>query len=287
MIIFEQQFRYPLGDGSTFRIHHPTPYTRFAQSIGHGACFIATDNDRIIGVISVSIRDICIAGVVQQCAYIFDLKLAPDNKNPFTLLRLLQRAQAWAETFCNSAYAVVMDGTNKTPDQYTGRLAIPQFHKIQSLYVLLFPCAAAAINLEPQTLQMHASAQDQIDTIHSRFEQRSLLSPSTLSIDQENWAVLEDTRQAKQLFDQENHEIKAAHLSYLHFTNPTDANTLIDTARHLAAQQDYAQLFCCLNQTQYERMNTELRAQASLSTASLYTYNIDANQAWLIHSSEI
>lgn len=287
LMAFEEQFHYPLGAHDFFRIHHPPPYTQFAQSIGNAACFIATDQDQILAAISVSIRDLLIAGTIKKSAYIFDLKLHPNNTKPFALLRILQHAQTWAEQYCDTAYAVVMDGTQKTPDQYTGRLQIPKFNKSGSLAILLFPSATHSIQAQVQSAQHYNYDHTSVETIGADLAQRSRVTPRCLSIDHDNWAIFEDTRRAKQLFQADGTEIKAAHLSHIHFNNPTHASALIQSARHLAREHNYAYLFCCLNQNQYAQVDSNVRQEAKHSRASLYTHNLDTNPEWLIHSSEI
>src|SRR5262245_23882302 len=94
---FERQFNYPLGPGRSFRIEHGDDYARFYRAIGEAQCFLAVEDERVLGVLSLAIRPLMRPdGSLLRSAYIGDLKIAPEARRGPTLFRLARAAEAWA-----------------------------------------------------------------------------------------------------------------------------------------------------------------------------------------------
>lgn len=136
---FESAFRYPLGAGRSFRISHGDDYTRFFRAIGNARSFVAHDDVRILGVVSVALCELFPPGERPiTAAYFSDLKVvSPGMGN--VLLKLLNEAIEWARQHANCCFSVVMDGTSRSPAHYTGRLGIPQYEELTKLMILRFP----------------------------------------------------------------------------------------------------------------------------------------------------
>ncbi len=144
---FESAFTYPLGPGRSFRISHSPDYTRFYRSMGDAACFIAEQNERVIGTLSVAIRQLLMPdGPPSKAAYIGDLKIRPDARSSRALLRLAQAADAWARPNVTAAYGVVMDGTTALPREYSGRAGIERFEIVGRIVVLRIATKSALQN---------------------------------------------------------------------------------------------------------------------------------------------
>ena len=66
----------------------------------------------MIGAVSIAIRTLKLPdGAHHTAAYVGDLKIDPGGCHPLALLRLAQRADAWARPRVTAAYGIVMDGT--------------------------------------------------------------------------------------------------------------------------------------------------------------------------------
>ena len=137
---FESGFSYPLGASERFTIRHGADYGRFFRAIGNSACFIALEQDRVIGAISVALRPLLLPdGRLTQVAYLGDLKVLPSARGGPVMYRLVQRAASWAQVRSERAFAVVMDGTRPTPDGYTGRAGLPRLERLASVCVIRLP----------------------------------------------------------------------------------------------------------------------------------------------------
>ncbi len=295
--VFEQQFHYPLSASSSFSIKHPGPYTTFTKALGKSAHLIAHSKTQLLAVMSIAIRDLSVNGKTSRCAYICDLKIDPHNRFPFLLARLLKQAQTYTLQQCSAAYAVVMHGSSRNPEQYTGRLGIPAFSKHSALEIAsvpAVPCAPLAqVRVEPLrdetflALVAHAAQAVHIHSNSAALSLRSLCTAQLITIDDNNFAVFEDTRAAKQLFNQSGVEIRNAHLSHLHCTHAQHAQTLLATAQTLAAHHDFERLFFCINANQKSFISPTIRQCAQISRAQVYAFQLPTDITIPIHSSEI
>src|SRR5438132_13262849 len=119
---FEEPFTYPLGPERFFRISHGEDYTLFFRAQGNGSCFIAENEGRVVGALGAATRKLWLPdGIERSVAYFGDLKIAPDARGGAVLLRLARAAETWLRPHVEAGFGVVMGGTSRLPDLYTGR----------------------------------------------------------------------------------------------------------------------------------------------------------------------
>ena len=135
--VFGEQFRYPLGAGKTFSISHGNYYLGHMASMGSAYGWVIRRGEQIIASITAAIRTLKNGNSAREVVYLADLKLHPEYRRARSLLRLLQAVRDWAEQRnIHEAYAIVMDGTARTPQHYSGRCGLPGFEKTALLSVL-------------------------------------------------------------------------------------------------------------------------------------------------------
>lgn len=125
---FERTFWYPFGK-RRFRIDHGKDSLRFFGP--DSARFVALEDGRVVGTLALS----------PSRRYLGDLKILPSARGSTTLARLA-RAAMNAFPDIGSAYAVVMDGTEVTPDAYSGRAGFPAMKPLARFTVLRVEGAA-------------------------------------------------------------------------------------------------------------------------------------------------
>src|SRR5258707_6654969 len=133
---FEAPFTYPLGPGNFFRISHGEDYTLFFRAQGDGACFIAEENGRVVGALGTAVRRLLMPGGTERsAAYFGDLKIAVDSRGGTVLGRLARAAGIWLRPKVEAGFGVVMRGTSRTPEAYTGLARIPGFQPLGEVMV--------------------------------------------------------------------------------------------------------------------------------------------------------
>src|SRR5437868_1889091 len=134
---FEKPFTYPLGPGESFRISHGDDYTLFFRSQGEGSCFIAANENRIVGALGAAIRSLRFPdGGGRSVAYFGDLKISPECRGGRVLLKLARATEAWLRAKVDAGFGIVMGGTDHTPEAYTGRAGIPAFCELGRVAIL-------------------------------------------------------------------------------------------------------------------------------------------------------
>lgn len=255
---FETQFTYPLGVEGRFRISHGEDYMRFYRSLGDAACFVVEQAGEVRGVLAIALRQLFSPGGISfPVAYIGDLKASPVGPRGQTLLELAGAARKWVGGRAKAAFGVVMGGSDKTPESYTGRSGIPAFGRAGEIAILRIPCQVAG---ERDNFQVSISEAEGIarfaDLSHGRYAcvdgfplERSLMRPLWFS-DRSGQACgrLEDTRQAKRLFDMQGCELMSAHLSCFAFATINAGCRLIHSALGVAAKRGFSHLFVAVPQ---------------------------------------
>jgi hypothetical protein len=294
LLAFEAQFRYPLGAGRRFRIDHGPDPTRFFRSLGPAVGIVDEHEGAIRGVIGAALRQICLpGGEVRNAVYVGDLKLDPRARGGRTLVRLATAVREWAAGRAACAFSVVMGGTPASPQQYTGRLAIPAFAPIGEIAVLRLPTAGAtgAQRADDKWLATAAAAQAcRLALCASRCccqggepSLRSELSPVDLvAPDGAACGRLEDTRRAKRLIADDGTEMLSAHVSGLAYADTPAAAALIEVARRRAAALGLPALFVAVPVEDAEPLCSRLPPDTVRAPATVYghglergTWNID------------
>jgi hypothetical protein len=296
---FELQFRYPLGPTRSFRISHGGDYVTFFQAIGEARTFVCERRGTVLGTLSAVTRNVRFpSGETRRAAYLCDLKVAPRARGGRTLLHLMNAVRARLDVPCSGlAYAVVMDGTARTPAAYTGQLSLPAFEKLDELMVLRIPTQRAGTSDD----RVHATTAGGVQSIHDRLMRgqfvplggvpatRSQVEPAYLELtDGCACGVLEDTRRGKRLFDDAGDELLSAHLSRFAYASTSDAARFLARVLGLAKEAGFPALFTAIPRCDTAKIVDGLTvADTLLAPATVFGCSFRERAAWRIDTSEI
>ena len=306
---FERQFRYPLGPGRFFRIHHGEDYSRFFRAMGEGASFIAEREGSILGTIGVAQRALALPdGSVKQVIYIGDAKVAPEVRGGRALWRLLQAVRAWAVRRADAAYSAVMEGTPIVPARYTGRLGIEPFAKLAEVVILRIPAKKSSVPVRRDWKIDAATGwslyreltQGFARCIGGKPDMRSLAPPQWLAApNRKAVGLLEDTRRAKRLLepsrpfscalgDGESLEMNVSHLSHCAWLEDDDGIALLRQALSLSTKYGFDAMFTAMSCAAAEMIAARLGAEELIrACAGIYGVGLDAGMIWHLNASEI
>lgn len=296
--VFETAFSYPLGAHQHFRIDHGADYLRFFRAMGEAQCFVGMENSRVIGTISVTLR--CLIqpdGQSQTVAYIGDLKIAPDARGGWALIKLARSAATWAMKHTHIAYSVVMEGTTVTPGTYTGRAGLSLFDPVAQIAVIRLPVESPAAVAPPVDIVAFESTVERFHTLSAgryavpAFDPsiRSEIAPLAIALPSgDACGFLEDTRRAKRLIVEDGNELQSAHLSHFAYRTAADGARLLNIARSQAARLGFPALFFAVYQPDARLLLDAIAAHdATVATATVYGCGLPNNTAWNINTSEI
>lgn len=294
---FEKEFTYPLGQDQSFRIDHGEDYGAFYRSIGDECIFYLEKENRVIGVISTTIKSIKLAsGKVTSVGYIGDIKLTPSYQKTIAALYLFKSIKPFLEQQAQIAYGLVMDGTKTLPSQYTGKASIPNFTPISKQYILRFntnctiTCQSSEITESTQAWKIYTNflSKTPHDNEISQYQYRSSIEPQWMTIENTAIGMLENTRKSKRLYLVENdEEIKSTHLSYFAFNSKASAKNLIINALKKSKELGFPGMFISFNEKNYKRLQPYLEdMDFTLSTATVYATD-EKLKNYNINSSEI
>jgi hypothetical protein len=259
---FEAQFRYPLGEATSFSISHGRDYLNFFRAIGDPMLFVAEDEHGVAGTVAAVLRPLRFpGGATHTVGYLCDLKFRPDaRREPMVALFAAVEARLRGLGLAH-AYGVVMDGSRRTPLDYTGRLGIAAFVPISKVTLLridttsLTTMAPGAETLEV-TPEVFAEVRATLlppghVTLGGDPEIRSEQAPVRLiTADRQACGLLEDTRRGKRLLLNSSDELRAAHLSAFAFASPSAAAAILRAATARCAQAGTPTLFASLPSSQ-------------------------------------
>lgn len=296
---FETQFTYPLGEGQRFRISHGADYPRFFRAIGEASCHIAENYGSILGTIGAAQRPLLFpSGEIWNVGYLGDLKIPPLARNGLALLQLAQSVYEWGKTLADSAYGIVMDGTDLTPNRYTGRIGIPGFSRIGKITILRLSVPRSG--LDPSIDSWKSSPQSVWDCFKAlsshRYaglggnpEERSEMEPVWL-LEPDGFATgrLEDTRKAKRLFTVNGPEILSAHLSCFAFGSCAAGAKMLRMALSHCVQLGFPALFVSLAPTDVDGICAQLSdIEITRAPATIFGNGLEPSDFWNINTSEI
>lgn len=296
---FEEQFNYPLGPGRSFRISHGDDYGRFFRAIGDGRNFVALRRGAVLATLGVSIRTLILPDESRrEAAYVGDLKVAPAARRSLIYARLALAAVGWGAARVYAAYGVVMDGTPLTPEQYTGRAAIPHFAAAGRMSVLRVPAgrasrversAIAAGSADAGENAFAALSGGRYRGVGGRPELRSGSPPAWLLHRQGSaCGRIEDTRRAKRLIDADGVEMLSGHLARFAWRTPAAGAELIRAARGVAADRGFAALFTAVPADDCAAILAALDLpQTVVAPATVYAIGLLQPAPWIIDTSEI
>jgi hypothetical protein len=290
---FEQQFVYPLGPHSTFRIEHGPDYTAFYRAIGEPITVAAEIDGKIVGVISIAIRNISIDGRASRYAYIGDLKIHPTFQSGAVLFKLARFLQPLLlAKSVDFAYGVVMDGTSRAPASYSGRVGIPLFKNVGKVHILRITTSSIKANQAAVTADVDVNAYRRLNAGGTLLDianagLRSEISPKWLEAGGTACGLVEDTRRAKRLYLSDGSELLSAHLSYFSFCDATSALSLLNQAVNWAFEKDFPAMFVGLSPMQKHLLEPVLgHFKCEESMATIYATN-DICSKVAINTAEI
>lgn len=292
---FERQFVYPLGQGRTFSIQHGPPYLSFFQAMGPASALVLEQEGKILGTLLRVERLLENSGEGRRplrAHYLCDLKIAPSARGSRALRELMLAAREdILQSGFQSCFAVVMDGTGRSPTNYTGRLGIPRFPRLGQVKLLRLErkrdliSRPAAGNWCPDSEVSTGSCR----VLSGDGAMRSRISPQILSTpDGRATGRIEDTEAGKRLWLGEGGELRSAHLSAFQYTTAKDGMALLEAALFFALRQGYPALFVSLP-SRVERQWREALQDFCYteSSASIFGYDLPPGADWWIDTAEI
>jgi hypothetical protein len=295
---FEEQFCYPLGPGRFFRIKHGDDYARFFRAMGEAACFVATRETRVLGVIGCALRRLLLPGGEQHPAlYLGDLKIDPLARGGRVLPRLAEAGRHWVGTRVEAAFAVVMDGTPVTPTRYTGRLGIPRFEDLGKIVVLRLPTVADPLRSSADW----GTTEERGNACYARLSEGRYACPGGNPVERSEmeplWLVepgsracgrLEDTRRAKRLIADDGVEMRSAHLSCFAYQDPSAGVALLRHALQRASARSLPALFVAVPAPEAETFCRHLHGMDVVQApATIFGAGLRPGFLWNINTAEI
>ena len=280
---FEAAFSYPLGPGRRFRISHGDDYSRFYRSMGEARCFLLEDRGRVVGALGVAVRRLG----ETPAAYLGDLKLLPEARRGRPLLRLLRAAFDWARTRASIGFAIVMEGTDATPADYTGRAGLPAFREVGRVSLFRVngtPGKSASVEEDGQAL-FEELARGRTIVRSGDSSLRSIMQPLWM-VDEDRAACgrLEDTLRAKRLFMTDGPELRSGHLACFAYRTPEAGARLALRAAGEAARLGLPATWVPVPAEDAPFFRRALEAPESV--AIVYGTG-DPSPSWCVQSSEI
>ena len=296
---FEVRFVYPLGEGMKFRISHGRSYISFFEAMGDATVWVAEKNGEVVGTLDAIVRSLHLpGGEVRRVAYLCDLKVTPGPQAGRALALLARAAvKALMGQGIQSAYSVVMGGSSRSPEGYTGRLDIPQFSPLGDIVV--FKVTAPR---EPQILgEANASTEEILHRVyHSlngsrmfaeahRPSLRSMQAPlPLLSTDGMSCGFVDDTRRGKRLWLGTGEELLAVHLSRFAYANVEAGASLVRHAITIVARQGVPAMFFAVPSGDAPCFAAALSDHSlHMAPARIYGCGLPTSEAWSVDTSEI
>lgn len=283
---FEEQFTYPLGANDSFSISHAPDYVTFFQAIGDATLLVVEEDGRVLGTLAAVVRPLQLPdGSQETVAYLADLKLGREVRHRLT--RYLIAMSEHLNVPSGLGYAVVMDGTQSTPDRYTGRWGVPSFQPQAKLTVLTLRTRPGT--LVPGPHGSHSSPAGVIP-LGGQPALRSELPPLELK-----WGSargrLEDTRKGKRLLHCDGQEMRAAHLSGFCYAEEREAAALLEQAAFACAARGIPTLFASLPESAGQELLPHLRHKhISVNPAPATVFAVGFPPSWTewwVDSAEI
>lgn len=300
---FEHQFSYPLGEECRFRICHGDDYLRFFRAMGQASLLVGGNGGVIQGSIVNVIRTFTFTAdghfpVGGKVHYLCDLKILPASRGAMVLGRLLHETKRSIEasdsTLC---YSVVMDGTDRVPPDYTGRLDIPRFSKLAEIAILRIagddsdePWGCREVS-EDDFREISASIPQQgVRMERGDGVARSLMEPLYLvTAAGDACGVLEDTRSSKRLLLDSGEELVSNHLSGLRYETPRAAAVLLGDATRRSSRNHVPAIFVAVPAREAAALVPLLGEsfQVTIAPASIYGHGFESGMDWWIDTAEI
>lgn len=294
---FERCFTYPLDTQRTFRISHTPDYLRFFQRAGNARCFISKTDSAIDGVLTTVERRLFVPGSQepQKALYLCDLKTAPGKQRGRVFLQLAAEARRQAPRELSAAFGIVMHGTEKTPDLYSGSFGIPKFEALAEVAIFRIPARCGSregvsfqdpVSVSPVFEHLKGERlcmQPQVAKFGSGYAPIGLVDSSG-----DACAVLEDTLESKRLFCDKGIELRSCHLSTFAYRSPLAANHIVEAALDLCWERGISALFFSVPKTDQADWNERCNStDATRTGATIYGLGLPKGLDWNINTSEV
>lgn len=290
---FERRFSYPFGPGRRFRIDHGSDCLRFFRASGTAVRFLAEADGEVLGTLTATIRRLREPGGRERtAAYLGDLKVAPSARGGPALARLA-RAALTELAGVGAAFAVVMDGTEPTPDRYTGRAGLPALTALGRIVVLraqgAAPEAGRAGDGARALCDWRRLSRGRYVPCGGRVALRSRLPPHWLRLGDGSAAGrLEDTLRGKRLYWEDGSEMVNAHLGRFSYSGPDAAAALLRTAARRAAAAGFPALLAAVPERDAAAVRARLTdLDLSAAPATVYGTGLEPGFDWCIDTAEV
>lgn len=295
---FERQFTYPLGSGRSFSISHGDDYPRFFRAMGDGVSLVLEEQGRVLGSFGIAVRPILLPdGREATTAYFGDVKVDPAARKAMGFLRLARAARDWLAGRVTSAFGIVMDGTNATPDAYTGRFGIPALRPIGKTIVWQFRCPSRSILWDNRYVARLDKARACFRRLSlgryacataSPFERSQIGAMPLMHPGRSACGLVEDTRRCKRLYADDTTELRSAHLTFFAWRNPAAAAELLEAAIEWAGEKGYPTIFVAVAPPDVEPLEAALGPMDKVvAPATIYGHGFNDDAVWNINTSEI
>lgn len=298
--LFEQQFRYPLGNHRYFRIQHDEDYLCFFRAMSEDCQgFAIIQNEEVLGVVVAAIRSGRLpSGQTQVVAYLADLKISPLARGQRVLFQLMQAVTVWLKPRCAAAYCLVMDGTDKLPTHYTGRLGVPAFQEYGRLLLLRLAIgkvenrSAVKATNECEGLSCFEQLSRGCITMQSASPSlRSHIKPQWFTARNSNaCGLLEDTLRAKKLIADDGVEMLACHLSHFAYKDSSAGVVLLKGICRYIAQKKWAYtcLFVAISEADLPQFSQSMADYLlDVAPVSVFGTGLLTTSPWMLNTSEI
>lgn len=292
---FERQFKYPLGKDGYFRISHGPAYLPFFQAMGPASLWVAEDHGRVVGTLVSVPRLLQIQGGPEAgipAHYLCDLKVDPGCRHGRVLPRLMAAARQGIEASGGKfGYGIVMQGTARSPDRYTGRLGIPRFGALADLAILRIAgtghgetgdavAGSPAALLNPGPVCRVTGG---ISALRSLMPAVPVTSP-----DGNAGGMLEDTRKGKRLWSDGGEEMLSAHLSGFYFGDPQAGAGVIRRALDLAQTAGCGAIFAAVPASRGPALRQALLdLTVTAAPATVFGCGLPPGCDWWVDTAEI
>jgi hypothetical protein len=188
-----------------------------------------------------------------------------------------------------------MDGTRASPSSYTGRLGVESFRAVGKVFVLRF--AAVQTGDDRCSTVPDAQGEERYRSLSACRYVAAGGDPAQRSESAPLWLVepnglacgrLEDTVRAKRLFDNDNNEMRSAHLACFAWRSAEAAMEVLHSARRRAAERGLGALFVAIAEQDMALLERALRGVDRVTApATIYAAGLPLDAPWNINTSEI
>jgi len=296
---FEREFTYPLGTSERFRISHGHDYLTFFRAIGEANLTVVEEAGAVQGVLARVRRTLTLRGASDRSAhYLCDLKVRAAARGSTVLPRLIRETKQKIEASDSVAcYCVVMEGTGKSPADYTGRLGVPRFEQVGEIVILRLEAGESPVEESGSDVIGQAGFAAMRKRIFpagymamgAGRSLRSQMAPLHLAnADGSACGILEDTRRGKRLFREVGGEIISGHISGFSYANAAAGGRLLREALRRAVGIGIPAVFVAVPASEKAAILAELEGlRVAVAHAGVFGHGLESGRDWWVDTAEI